>query len=154
MSRPKGPEGTGRDARNKKKKALESDKYKEEIEELAVRGVTPDDIQKIYDRCQERTQTKIARHTLVSKLTALLEYFSTRNEGIREESKAYINKDDVIEMIMRNPRMITSDIDKNIIVKCELLTTKKDGDVKEANKLIKSNPGIFKKTVQTIKEGR
>ena len=57
-------------------------------------------------------------------------------------------------MIMRNPRIITSNIDKNIVVKCELLTNKKDGDVREANKLIKSNPGIFRKTVQTIKEGR
>ena len=57
-------------------------------------------------------------------------------------------------MIMRNPRIINSDIKNNIIAKCELLTDKKGGNIREANKLIKSNPGVFRKTVKTIKEGR
>ena len=154
MSRKKSPNGTGRVGRDKKKRALESEEYKINIQHLANMGVNAEDIQKIYDRCQDRAQTKIARHTLVSKLIKLLEYFEQRNQTIPEESSAYISKDDAIEMIMRNPRIINSDIQKNIIIKCEVLTSKKDGDIRSTNMLIKSNPGIFRKTVKTIKEGR
>lgn len=140
--------------RDKKSRVLESEGYKEMIEKLATRGVNEEDIQQIYDRCQEKPQTKVARDTLVSKLIALLEYFDTRNKGIDEENQGYISKDDAIEMIMRNPRIINSDIKNNIMVKCQILTDKKQGNITEANKLIKSNPGVFRKTVQTIKEGR
>lgn len=154
MPRRKSPNGTGRVGRDKKKKALESEEYKQKIEKLADRGVTEKDIQQIYDRCQEKPQTKVARDTLTTKLIALLEYFDTRNQEIDEENPGYISKDDAIEMIMRNPRIINSDIQNNIMVKCQVLTDKKEGNVKEANKLIKSNPGVFRKTVQTIKEGR
>lgn len=154
MPRKKSPNGTGRVGRDKKKKALESDEYREKIEMLASRGITPDDIQQIYDRCQEKPQTKIARDTLTTKLIALLEYFDTRNKGIDKENSGYISKDDVIEMIMRNPRIINSDINRNIAVKCEVLTDKKEGSIKAANALIKSNPGVFRKTVKSIKEGR
>ena len=154
MPRKKSPNGTGRLGRDKKKKALETDEYKERVEQLVARGITAEDIQKIYDRCQQRPQTKIARDTLISKLIALLEYLDTRNTNIDQRSKAYISKDDILEMIMRNPRIINSDIQKNIVVKCEVLTEKKEGDIKKANILIKSNPGVFRKTVKTIKEGR
>lgn len=140
--------------RNKKSRALESEGYREKLESLASKGITPDDIQQIYDRCQEKPQTKIAKDTLTSKLIALLEYFDTRNQDIDERNPGYISKDDVIEMIMRNPRIINSDIQNNIMVKCQILTDKKEGDIRKTNMLIKSNPGIFRKTVKTIKEGR
>jgi len=56
-------------------------------------------------------------------------------------------------MIMRNPRIINSSISNNIIVKCQIITEKK-GSIKDANMLIKSNPGIFRKTGKTIREGK
>ena len=65
MSRPKGPDGTGRDARNKKKKALETDKYKEEIERLAAGGGTAGERQESYGRCQERTYTCIKVNSFI-----------------------------------------------------------------------------------------
>ena len=154
MPRRKSPNGTGRVGRDKKKKALDSEEYKEKIEILARRGITSDDIQKIYDRCQEKPQTKVAKDTLITKLMALIEYFDTRNKDIDEENPGYISIEDAIGMIMRNPRIINSDIQNNIMVKCQILTDKKEGNVKEANKLIKSNPGVFRKTVKTIKQGR
>ena len=154
MARKKSPNGAGRVGRDKKKRALNSEEYREKIEMLASRGITPEDIQQIYERCQEKPQTKVARDTLVTKLITLLEYFDTRNKDIDEENPGYISKDDAIEMIMRNPRIINSDIQNNIMVKCQVLTDKKDGNVRETNKLIKSNPGVFRKTVKTIKQGR
>jgi len=153
MARYKSPNGTGRVGRDKKKKALESDVYKQNIEKLAQRGMTPENIEMIYNKCQERPQTKLAKHTLASKLVELLEYFDERNMGLDEISKGFINKEDVIEMIMRNPRIINSSISNNIIPKCQIITTKK-GNVKDANMLIKSNPGIFRKTEKAIREGR
>lgn len=154
MPRKKSPNGTGRLGRDKKKKALKTEEYNSNIKILADIGMTAEDIQRIYDRCQERPQTKIARDTLASKLVALMNYFDERNKGTDKENPAYISKDDAIEMIIRNPRMINSDIKNNIIAKCEVLTDKKNGNVREANMLIKSNPGIFRKTIKNIKEGR
>ena len=57
-------------------------------------------------------------------------------------------------MVIKNPRIMSSDIHNNIIIKCEVLTEKKEGNIRETNKLIKSNPGVFRKTIKTIKEGR
>lgn len=59
MSRKKSPDGTGRQGRNKKEKAIKSDEYKKEIEELAQIGVTAENIQQIYDRCQENRKPKL-----------------------------------------------------------------------------------------------
>lgn len=154
MSRKKSPNGTGRQGRDKKKRAIESEEYKENIKELAKQQVTADDIESIYYRCQEKPQTKIARDTLAVKLLALLNYFNERNEGIEEYNQAYINKEDVIEMILKNPRIMNSDINNNIIAKCQAITGKKENDVRAANIAIKSNPGIFRKTMKNIIEGK
>lgn len=140
-------------SRKKKQKALLTREYEQTIEELVAREVMPEDIQAIYDRCQERPQTMVARDTLAVKLLALLDYFNTRNEGIGEESRAYISKDDVIAMIIRNPRIMSSDVEQNIIAKCQVITNKK-GSPAGANMLIKSNPGIFRKSVKDIREGK
>lgn len=153
MARYKSPNGTGRVGRDKKKKALQSDEYKGDIEKLEEKGITLEIIQMIYDRCQQRPQTKITRHTLASKLVNLLEYFDERNKGMEESSKEFISIDDTIEMIMKNPRIITSSISDNIVIKCQVLDEKKKS-VREANILIKSNPGLFRKTVKSIIEGR
>lgn len=101
-----------------------------------------------------KPQTKIARDTLASKLLALMNYFNERNTGIQQESKAYINVEDVINMILKNPRIINSDIQNNIIAKCQVITDKKQGDVRKANVLFKSNPGVFRKTIKNIREGK
>lgn len=153
MPRKKSPNGTGRLGRDKKKNAINSEEYKSNLEELAKKGVTPEHIQAIYDRCQEKPQTKIARDTLASKLLALMNYFNRRNHGMQEEDKAYISTEDTINMILKNPRIINSDIQNNIIAKCQVITDKK-GDIREANQLIKSNPGVFRKTIQKIREGK
>jgi len=140
--------------RDKKAKALESEEYKKVVEELTKRGVQPLWIEQIYNRCQERPQTQISRDTLATKLLELLDYFSTRNENITEESNGYISIEDVIEMILRNPRIITSDIKNKIIPKCAIITAKNDENVVLANVKIKSNPGIFNKSSENIRKGR
>ena len=147
----KSPNGTGRLGRDKKAKALTSDEYKLKIQSLLETGINETDIQKIYDRCHEKKQTVIAKDTLVFKLIELLEYFNERNKDLKENDEGFISKDDVMDIIMRNPRIMTSDINNNIIPKCQILTEKK-GTTKEANKAIKSNPGIFRKSIKTIIE--
>ena len=153
MPRYKSPNGTGRVGRDVKRKALESEEYKQNIEILAERGITPENIEMIYNKCQQRPQTKLAKHTLASKLVELLEYFDERNMGLEYNSKGIISKDDAIEMIMKNPRLINSSISNNIIPKCIAITEKK-GNVRLANIAIKSNPGIFRKTEKSIREGK
>ena len=139
--------------RHKKEKALKSDVYKLNIEELEQRGLTESDIQMIYDRCHEKKQSMIAKDTLTFKLIELLNYFDERNKGLKENDEGFISIDDIIYMIMKNPRMINSDIKNNIIAKCQILTDKK-GTTREANMAIKTNPGIFRKTEQAIREGK
>lgn len=154
MPRKKSPNGTGRLGRDKKKNAINSEEYKKNIEELANKGITSEHIQAIYDRCQEKPQTKIASDTLASKLLALMNYFNERNEGITEDNPGYIHTEDAVDMILKNPRIINSDIQNNIIAKCQVITDKKSGDIRKANQLIKSNPGVFRKTIQKIIEGK
>lgn len=140
--------------RHKKEKGLESDNYKEKIEILAEKGILPSWIEQIYIRCQEKDQTKISKDTLAYKLVELLNYFEERNKGISEESKGYISSEDVVNMILKNPRIMTSDVENNIISKCILITEKNGGNSILANIKIKSNPGVFRKSYKNIKEGR
>ena len=49
---------------------------------------------------------------------------------------------------------MNSDINNNIIAKCQAITGKKENDVRAANIAIKSNPGIFRKTMKNIIEGK
>lgn len=140
--------------KHKKEKSIEGEKYKQAIEELAKREIKPEWIEDIYKRCQERRQSKVARDTLAIKLVELLNYFKARNEDIPETSAGYISNEDVIKMILKNLRMMSSDITRGIIPKCAVITEKNEGNIIAANKKIKSNPGVFRKSVKTIKEGR
>lgn len=149
-SKNKKEKNTGRVGRDKKKKALESDEYKIAINELAKRKILPEWIDKIYLRCQEKKQTKIAKDTLAIKLVELLEYFDKRNNGIQEDSPQYITSEDVVDMILRCPRLITMGLEKNIIVKSDAITLRNNGNIGKANEQIRNNPSIFTKSLEQI----
>ena len=149
-SKNKKEKNTGRVGRDKKKKALESDEYIIAIGELAKRKILPEWIDEIYLRCQEKKQTKIAKDTLAIKLVELLEYFDKRNDGIQENSPQYLTSEDVVDMILRCPRLITMGLEKNIIVKIDAITSKNNGNIGEANNQIRNNPSIFTKSLEQI----
>lgn len=149
-SKNKKEKNTGRVGRDKKKKALESDEYIIAIGELAKRKILPEWIDEIYLKCQEKKQTKIAKDTLAIKLVELLEYFDKRNDGIQEDSPQYLTSDDVVDMILRCPRLITMGLEKNIIVKIDAITSKNNGNIGEANNQIRNNPSIFTKSLEQI----
>lgn len=149
-SKNKKEKNTGRVGRDKKKKALESDEYIIAIGELAKRKILPEWIDEIYLRCQEKKQTKIAKDTLAIKLVELLEYFDKRNDEIQEDSPQYLTSEDVVDMILRCPRLITMGLEKNIIVKIDAITSKNNGNIGEANNQIRNNPSIFTKSLEQI----
>lgn len=149
-SKNKKEKNTGRVGRDKKKKALESDEYIIAIGELAKRKILPEWIDEIYLRCQEKKQTKIAKDTLAIKLVELLEYFDKRNDEIQEDSPQYLTSEDVVDMILRCPRLITMGLEKNIIVKIDAITSKNNGNIREANNQIRNNPSIFTKSLEQI----
>lgn len=149
-SKNKKEKNTGRVGRDKKKKALESDEYIIAIGELAKRKILPEWIDEIYLRCQEKKQTKIAKDTLAIKLVELLEYFDKRNDEIQEASPQYLTSEDVVDMILRCPRLITMGLEKNIIVKIDAITSKNNGNIGEANNQIRNNPSIFTKSLEQI----
>lgn len=149
-SKNKKEKNTGRVGRDKKKKALESYEYIIAIGELAKRKILPEWIDKIYLRCQEKKQTKIAKDTLAIKLVELLEYFDKRNDEIQEDSPQYLTSEDVVDMILRCPRLITMGLEKNIIVKIDAITSKNNGNIGEANNQIRNNPSIFTKSLEQI----
>lgn len=149
-SKNKKEKNTGRVGRDKKKKALESDEYIIAIGELAKRKILPEWIDEIYLKCQEKKQTKIAKDTLAIKLVELLEYFDKRNDGIQEDSPQYLTSEDVVDIILRCPRLITMGLEKNIIVKIDAITSKNNGNIGEANNQIRNNPSIFTKSLEQI----
>lgn len=139
--------------RNKKAKAINREEYKKAIISLADKGILPEQIEAIFNRCQERKQTKLSRDTLAIKLEELLNYCNQRNEGLKEESDGFMANEDVIQMVIKNPRIISGDIKKNFVAKCSLITVKNNNDVELANVKIKRNPGIFRKTIKDIEKG-
>lgn len=136
----------------KKQKALQHEIYQAALQKLVSRQFQPEWLEKIYQRCKQNRHSMVSRDTMVYKLLEILEYFDARNQEV-PNTKDRISDQDVVDMIIRNPRILSSNIATNFIAKCQIITLKKDG-IPEANRAIRSNPGIFKKSKDDILKGR
>ena len=127
MPRKKSPNGTGRVGRDKKKRALEGEQYKKSLQELAKVGIQPEQIEEIYNRCQERKQTQVSRDTLAIKLVELLKYFymiidplslnkQGEDEGISYRTGIYYTDESELEIIQNFTAEMQKNYDKPIVV--------------------------------------
>lgn len=118
---------------------------KENIKTLVKLGIDVDDIANLYVSITEKGHD-ISKEEYIKNLTDKLKFFQKRNKGINEETletDEAIYKEDVLEMLKHNKKMIEIDTEKKIKPICEKLDGYYFMNQNYTNKLIKSNPNIF-----------
>ena len=114
----------------------------ENVKTLVKLGIDVKDIANIYVIVTQKGQD-ISKQKFIENLTQILKYFQTRNQAINDETQEAIYKEDVIDMIQKNKKLITLDINKKIKPICKTLDSYYFMTESDTNKLIKKNPNIF-----------
>lgn len=130
-----------------KKRVINEEAYKKAVEELVKKGINKDDIETIYTISSANPHTKLAKDTFVFKILDLLEFCEQRNQGLDENSRGYITKKDLLQMLQRDPKLITSDVNGKINPICEILDEQEKLGTEDVNEIIKNNPHIFRNSV-------
>lgn len=112
------------------------------IKTLVKLGIKVNDIANIYLNVTKKGQD-ISKQQFIQNLTKMLKFFQTRNKEINAESQEAIYKEDVINMIKKNKKLISLDIDKKIKPTCQTIDSYYFMTASDTNKLIKKNPNIF-----------
>lgn len=92
----------------------------------------------------------MAKDTFVLKLLDLLEFAEMRSKDIKPEDTGYIGKKEVMEMIKRDPKIMTNDMRNKIRPMCETLEKRPDFSKADVNEIIKNNPHIFRNSIKKI----
>lgn len=114
----------------------------ENIKTLVKLGIEVNDIANIYLTVTQKGQD-ISKQEFIQNLTKILKFFQTRNKEINVENQEAIYKEDVINMIKKNKKLISLDIDKKIKPTCQTIDSYYFMTASDTNKLIKKNPNIF-----------
>ena len=135
--------------RNAKRKNREVS-YKQGIHELVLMGITDEDIEIIFRAISSNKHTAMAKDTFVSSLIEIFNFVEERNIGLRPDSKGYITKEDVINMILKQPKFMTNDVRGKIKPMCDIFDGCSSKD--QVNQSIKQYPEIFKNSIKRVKE--
>lgn len=135
----------------KQKRLNGEEQYKQAIEELVNKGINKTDIEIIYSNMSKNPHVKMSKDTFVLKLLDLLEFCKERNQGITEGSRGYITKEDLIKMIIKDNKIMTSDINKKIKPVCKIIDSQENITQEDTNEIIKNTPHIFRNSVKKIK---
>lgn len=114
----------------------------ENIKTLVKLGIEVNDIANIYLNVTQKGQD-ISKQEFIQNLNKILKFFQTRNKEINVENQEAIYKEDVINMIKKNKKLISLDIDKKIKPTCQTIDSYYFMTASDTNKLIKKNPNIF-----------
>lgn len=114
----------------------------ENIKTLVKLGIEVNDIANIYLNVTQKGQD-ISKQEFIQNLTKILKFFQTRNKEINVENQEAIYKEDVINMIKKNKKLISLDIDKKIKPTCQTIDSYYFMTASDTNKLIKKNLNIF-----------
>jgi len=109
---------------------------------LSKLGVGAEDIASVYLTITEKG-ADIPKDTYISTLTEMLKFFQARNNHIQDVNTEAIYKEDVLDMIKKNKKLVWLDIDKTIKPVCEKLDSYYFMNPGFTNKLIKEDPRIF-----------
>lgn len=115
----------------------------EEIKELSSYGVTPTQIEMIFEKMQLNKSTKIAKDTFIYKLIDILRLFEQRNVGIKKESRGFISTNDITMMILKNPKIMTIDTNRSLSKFLGMLDKNATSSIEVTNQLVKENPSIL-----------
>lgn len=134
-----------------KKEQMEKD-YEKAIKILIQIGVTTKDIDTIFESLSPKQHTKMKKDTFAIKLVEIFNFIEERNKGMKSGDKGYIKKNDVINMILRESRFMTNDVERKIKPMCDILDTwSPEISRDQINRYIVTYPMIFKNSIQKLK---
>ena len=116
--------------------------YQENVKALAKLGVDTEDIANVYLNITEKGED-ISKEVYINNLTEMLKFFQARNNNISDENTEAIYKEDVLDMVKKNKKIVGMDINKRVKPICETIDSYYFMNPGYTNKLIKNNPKIF-----------
>jgi len=114
----------------------------ENVRVLAKLGVDSKDIANIYLQITEEGKD-ISKTEFIDNLTNTMKFFQSRNNDINDENKEAIYKEDIIEMVKNNNKLLKNGIKENIEPICKKIDSYYFMNPGYTNIFIKRNPNIF-----------
>lgn len=114
----------------------------ENVKVLAKLGVDSKDIANIYLQITEEGKD-ISKTEFIDNLTNTMKFFQSRNNEIKDENKEAIYKEDIIEMVKSNNKLLKNGIKENIEPICKKIDSYYFMNPGYTNIFIKRNPNIF-----------
>ena len=114
----------------------------ENVKVLAKLGVDSKDIANIYLQITEEGKD-ISKTEFIDNLTNTMKFFQSRNNDINDENKEAIYKEDIIEMVKNNNKLLKNGIKENIEPICKKIDSYYFMNPGYTNIFIKRNPNIF-----------
>ena len=114
----------------------------ENVRALAKLGVDSKDIANIYLQITEEGKD-ISKVEFIDNLTDTMKFFQSRNNDIKDENKEAIYKEDIIEMVKINNKLLKNGIKENIEPICKKIDGYYFMNPGYTNIFIKRNPNIF-----------
>ena len=114
----------------------------ENVKVLAKLGVDSKDIANIYLQITEEGKD-ISKVEFIDNLTDTMKFFQSRNNDINDENKEAIYKEDIIEMVKNNNKLLKNGIKENIEPICKKIDSYYFMNPGYTNIFIKRNPNIF-----------
>ena len=134
------------------KKEQREENYQKAIEQLTQLGIRKEDIEAIFKSINKNEHTTMAKDTFAIKLVEIFDFIEKRNKGINPDDKGYITKQDVICMILRDPRFMTNDIKRKLEPMCDIFDNWSPNISKsQINRYIVKYPRIFKNSIKKLK---
>ncbi len=132
---------------NKKTTVFRGKKEKEdlskEIKTLADSWITPKQIEEIFEKMNLNRVTTITRETFIHKLLEILELLQKRNSQIDPKSKGFISTENMVNMILTNPRMLSRDSNRRLYDIFKLFDDEANLSAEATNEFIKRYPRIL-----------
>ena len=113
----------------KKKKAEEEIYQSEAIKKLAIQGVTPKQIEELYERLKTNKRTSLAKDTFIHKYVEHLEFLLSNGFTV----------DEAFELFIRRPNLFTADA-KAFQKSFELIAQSSKGE--NPSEKLKQNPWV------------
>ena len=114
----------------------------ENVKVLAKLGVDSKDIANIYLQITEEGKD-ISKTEFIDNLTDTMKFFQSRNNDIKDENKEAIYKEDIIEMVKNNNKLLKNGIKESIEPICKKIDSYYFMNPGYTNIFIKRNPNIF-----------
>lgn len=91
--------------------------------------------------------------TYMDSMKDIFMLFYKRNKGINKDDEAFINEQDILNLIKKYPRILSQDILKNVANNIKVLNDLSSMNIRKVNKLIKGTDGyIFSTGLKKLSE--